>query len=258
METVDCIVVGAGAVGLGVARTLATAGREVLVLEAEPRIGEHTSSRNSEVIHGGMYYPTGSLRAHHCPRGRRLLYEFCASHGVPHRKCGKLIVATEDAEIVKMEAILKQGLTNGVEGFAMIDGAEARKMEPALHCVAALHSPETGIVDSHQFMTALRGELLALDPGFHRVLEDAEIEVQAGGPVAFVDQHVPERERVLAPRDGDQHRLVLREHVVLPDRLANLIAEELEKVRSAERGVVTPELEDRRLPALAALHRGSD
>jgi L-2-hydroxyglutarate oxidase LhgO len=117
------------------------------------------SSRNSEVIHGGMYYPTGSLRAVHCPRGRRLMYEFCASHGVPHRKCGKLIVATEDAEVAKVEAILQQGQANGVEGFRLIDGAAARAMEPALNCVAALHSPETGIVDSHSFMRALQGDL---------------------------------------------------------------------------------------------------
>jgi L-2-hydroxyglutarate oxidase LhgO len=153
------LVVGAGVVGLAVARAAARAGHEVIVAEATRGIGNGVSSRNSEVIHGGMYYPTGSLRARHCPRGRRMLYEFCASHGVPHRKCGKLIVATEDAEVAKMEAILRQGATNGVEGFVMIDGAGARAMEPALACVAALHSPETGIVDSHAFMRALQGDL---------------------------------------------------------------------------------------------------
>ena len=103
------LVVGAGVVGLAVARAAALAGHEVIVAEATRGIGNGVSSRNSEVIHGGMYYPTGSLRALHCPRGRRMLYDFCASHGVPHRKCGKLIVATEDAEVAKMEAILKQG-----------------------------------------------------------------------------------------------------------------------------------------------------
>ena len=153
------LVVGAGVVGLAMARAAALKGHEVIVAEATKGIGNGVSSRNSEVIHGGMYYPSGSLRAYHCPRGRRMLYEFCASHGVPHRKCGKLIVATEDAEVSKMEAILKQGIANGVEGFELIDGATARKMEPALHCVAALRSPETGIIDSHQFMTALRGDL---------------------------------------------------------------------------------------------------
>ena len=159
MRLMQVLVVGAGVVGLAVARAAALKGHEVIVAETTKGIGNGVSSRNSEVIHGGMYYPTGSLRAHHCPRGRRLMYEFCASHGVPHRKCGKLIVATEDAEVAKMEAILKQGETNGVEGFALIDGAAARAMEPALNCVAALHSPETGIVDSHSFMRALQGDL---------------------------------------------------------------------------------------------------
>ena len=112
------LVVGAGVVGLAIARAAALKGHEVIVAEATKGIGNGVSSRNSEVIHGGMYYPTGSLRALHCPRGRRLMYEFCASHGVPHRKCGKLIVATEDAEVAKMEAILKQGQANGVEGFS--------------------------------------------------------------------------------------------------------------------------------------------
>ena len=153
------LVVGAGVVGLAVARAAARNGHEVIVAEATKGIGNGVSSRNSEVIHGGMYYPTGSLRAVHCPRGRRLMYEFCASHGVPHRKCGKLIVATEDAEVAKMEAIFKQGHANGVEGFKLIDGAAVRAMEPALNCVAALHSPETGIVDSHSFMRALQGDL---------------------------------------------------------------------------------------------------
>src|SRR4029078_4103637 len=153
------LVVGAGVVGLAVARAGAGNGHEVIVAEATKGIGNGVSSRNSEVIHGGMYYPTGSLRAVHCPRGRRLMYEFCASHGGPHRKCGKLIVATEDPEVAKMEAILGQGLANGVEGFRMIDGAAARAMEPALNCVAALHSPETGIVDGHAFMRALQGDL---------------------------------------------------------------------------------------------------
>jgi L-2-hydroxyglutarate oxidase LhgO len=180
------LVVGAGVVGLAVARAAALAGHEVIVAEQTKGIGNGVSSRNSEVIHGGMYYPSGSLRAHHCPRGRRMLYEFCASHGVPHRKCGKLIVATEDAEVGKMEAILKQGHANGVENFELIDGAAARAMEPALNCVAALRSPETGIIDSHQFMTALRGDLedrggmIAFDTRIERM-----ILTQAGWLVRF-------------------------------------------------------------------------
>ncbi len=153
------LVVGAGIVGLAVARAAALAGHDVIVAEATRGIGNGVSSRNSEVIHGGMYYPTGSLRAEHCPRGRRMLYDFCASHGVPHRKCGKLIVATEDAEIAKMEAILTQGQANGVEGLELIECAKARAMEPALNCVAAVWSPETGIIDSHALMNAYRGDL---------------------------------------------------------------------------------------------------
>ena len=180
------LVVGAGVVGLAIARAAALKGHEVIVAEATKGIGNGVSSRNSEVIHGGMYYPTGSLRAFHCPRGRRLMYAFCASHGVPHRKCGKLIVATEDAEVAKMEAILKQGQANGVEGLAMIDGAAARAMEPELACVAALHSPETGIVDSHSFMRALQGDLedrggaIAFDTRVERL-----IHTQAGWVVRF-------------------------------------------------------------------------
>jgi L-2-hydroxyglutarate oxidase LhgO len=153
------LVVGAGVVGLAVARAAALKGHEVVIAEMTRGIGNGVSSRNSEVIHGGMYYPTGSLRAVHCPRGRRLLYDFCVSHGVPHRKCGKLIVATEHGEVAKMEAILRQGAINGVEDFAMIEGAAARAMEPQLRCVAALHSPQTGIIDSHSFMRALQGDV---------------------------------------------------------------------------------------------------
>ena len=180
------LVVGAGVVGLAVARAATLAGHEVIVAEATRGIGNGVSSRNSEVIHGGMYYPTGSLRALHCPRGRRMLYDFCASHGVPHRKCGKLIVATEDAEIAKMAAILQQGQTNGVVGFTMIDGAAARALEPALNCVAALHSPETGIIDSHSFMRALQGDLedrggvIAFDTRIERLIHS-----QAGWRVVF-------------------------------------------------------------------------
>jgi L-2-hydroxyglutarate oxidase LhgO len=180
------LVIGAGVVGLAIARAAAREGHEVIVAERTKGIGNGVSSRNSEVIHGGMYYPTGSLRAYHCPRGRRLMYEFCASHGIPHRKCGKLIVATEEGEVGKMEAILKQGEINGVEGFKMIDAAAARAMEPALHCVAALHSPETGIVDSHSFMRALQGDLedrggaIAFDTKVERLLH-----TQAGWVVRY-------------------------------------------------------------------------
>ena len=155
------LVVGAGVIGLGVARAVAMAGHDVIVAEAADGIGTGISSRNSEVIHAGMYYPTGSLRAQLCPRGNRMLYEFCKTHGVAHRRCGKLIVATNDAERMRLEAIHAQGITNGVEGLELIGGNAARDMEPELTCVAALVSPSTGIIDGHAYMLALQGDLEA-------------------------------------------------------------------------------------------------
>ncbi len=155
----QAVVIGAGVVGLATARALALAGCDVIVLEAAAIIGSGTSSRNSEVVHGGMYYPTGSGKARFCVEGRRMLYAFCESHGVPHRKCGKLIVATNDAETSKIEQIAALGRRNGVEGLEMLTGATAREAEPALTCTAALWSPETGIIDSHAFMLALQGDL---------------------------------------------------------------------------------------------------
>jgi L-2-hydroxyglutarate oxidase LhgO len=153
------LVVGAGAVGLAVARKAALAGHDVIVAEATSGIGNGVSSRNSEVVHGGMYYPTGSRRALHCTHGRRMLYDFCVAHGVPHRKSGKLIVATNSAELAKVEQIFAQGRANEVEGLEMIGGNSARALEPELSCVGALQSPETGIFDSHAYMLALRGDL---------------------------------------------------------------------------------------------------
>jgi L-2-hydroxyglutarate oxidase LhgO len=152
------LVIGAGVVGLALARQAALVGHEVIVAESTGGIGNGVSSRNSEVIHAGMYYPTGSERAKHCVRGRRLLYEFCESHGVPHKKVGKLIVATDEKQKAKIEGIAKQGEINDVEGLELIGANAARAMEPALNCVAALHSPETGIIDSHAYMLALQGE----------------------------------------------------------------------------------------------------
>jgi len=153
------LVIGAGVVGLAVARAVARKGHDVAVAEAANAIGTGISSRNSEVIHAGMYYATGTLRGRHCVRGRRMLYAFCASHGVPHRKCGKLVVATNAAELDKIQAIAVQGGINGVEGLELIGGNAARAMEPELACIGALHSPETGIIDGHAYMLALRGDL---------------------------------------------------------------------------------------------------
>jgi L-2-hydroxyglutarate oxidase LhgO len=153
------LVVGAGVVGLAIARAAALAGHEVIVAEAADAIGTGVSSRNSEVIHAGLYYPTGSKRAYHCPRGRRMLYDLCTSHGVPHRKCGKLVVATNTAEMQRLEGILAQARINGVEGVDIIESAAAKRLEPHLACVAAMRSPETGVVDSHRYMLALQGDL---------------------------------------------------------------------------------------------------
>jgi len=153
------LVAGAGVIGLAIARAAALRGHDVIVAEATGGIGNGISSRNSEVIHGGIYYPTGSLRARHATRGRRMLYEFCASHGVAHNKCGKLIVATDAAEFTKVEALMAQGEANGVEGLELIGGNAARAFEGELACIGALSSPQSGIIDSHGYMRALWGEL---------------------------------------------------------------------------------------------------
>lgn len=154
-ECVDVVVVGAGVVGLAVARALAGAGREVLILEAEDGIGTGQSSRNSEVVHAGLYYPTGSHKADLCVRGREQLYAFCRERGVGHARCGKLVVATSVAQQPALRALLQKGLDNGVDDLRWLEGDAARALEPQLRCIAALHSPSTGIVDSHGFMKAL-------------------------------------------------------------------------------------------------------
>jgi L-2-hydroxyglutarate oxidase LhgO len=154
---VETIVVGAGAVGLAIAHALATSGREVMVLEQHALIGSETSSRNSEVIHAGIYYPPGSLRARLCVRGKELLYPFCAEHGVPHLRCGKLLVATHESQIPKLLAFKETAAKNGVTDLEHIGGNAARDLEPELSCVAALVSPSTGILDAHSFMLALEG-----------------------------------------------------------------------------------------------------
>jgi L-2-hydroxyglutarate oxidase LhgO len=158
-DTVDCVVVGAGVVGLAVARVLALQGREVLVLEAADAIGTGISSRNSEVIHAGLYYPTGSLKAQLCVRGKELLYAYCAERGVPHRRCGKLLVATSAAQLASVESIQARAQANGVLDLQWLSRDEALALEPALECVGALLSPSTGIVDSHALMLALQGDL---------------------------------------------------------------------------------------------------
>lgn len=157
METVDAIVIGAGVVGLAVAAELAQRGLAPLVLEAEDHFGAGTSSRNSEVIHAGIYYPAGSLKARLCVAGRELLYAYCAANHVPHRRCGKLIVAADEGEHERLETIAAAAATNGVDDLRWLDAREARALEPALACSAALLSPSTGIIDSHGLMLSLLG-----------------------------------------------------------------------------------------------------
>ena len=157
MERVDALVIGAGAVGLAVARALAQAGHETIVAESQNAIGQGVSSRNSEVIHAGLYYPPGSLKARLCVRGKELLYALCASHGVDHRRCGKLTVANSDAEATALRGLQQRAAANGV-AVEWLDAAQALALEPALRCQAALLSPGTGVVDSHGFMLALQGD----------------------------------------------------------------------------------------------------
>lgn len=159
MEQVDCVVIGAGVVGLAVARALALSGREVLVLEAAEAIGTQTSSRNSEVIHAGIYYPQGSLKALLCVQGKQMLYDYCAERGIGHRRCGKLIVATAEQQVPALQGILAKAAANGVDDLVLLTREQARALEPALECVAAIHSPSTGIVDSHGLMLSLQGDL---------------------------------------------------------------------------------------------------
>ena len=187
METVECVVVGAGVVGLAVARALACAGREVLVLEAAKTVGTETSSRNSEVIHAGIYYPKSSIMARSCVSGKMALYAYCLEHGIPYSACGKLIVAISDKEIPRLLEIKKRANDNGVSDIQLLSAAEARALEPELHCTGALLSPSTGIIDSHAYMLSLQGEFEATGGmlAFQTALASARvtgrgIEIRAG------------------------------------------------------------------------------
>ncbi len=157
-EQVDCAVIGAGVVGLAIARELALAGREVIVLEAADAIGTHTSSRNSEVIHAGLYYPKGSLKARFCVSGKTMLYDYCARHGVPHSNVGKIVVAVAEDEIATLKSYVAKAEGNGVGDLRWLSREELRKLEPDVECVAGFLSPSTGIVDSHSLMLAYQGD----------------------------------------------------------------------------------------------------
>ena len=156
---VETVVVGAGVVGLAIARTLANKGQQVFVLEQHNRTGTETSSRNSQVIHAGLYYPQNSLRAELCVKGKALLYAFCEENGVAHQRCGKLLVATSESEITRLEEIASNAARNGVHDLQRLSANETRKLEPEVDCVAAYLSPSTGVIDTHGLMTALEGHL---------------------------------------------------------------------------------------------------
>jgi len=188
VDSVECIVVGAGVVGLAVARALALAGREVIVLEQAEGIGTETSSRNSEVIHAGIYYPAASFMARFCVAGRRALYAYCRERGVPFNNCGKLIVATNADEDARLAGIKARAEANGVEGMRVLSRAEALALEPALHCTSALFSPVTGVVDSHAFMLALQGDaenagaaVVFFSPVTGARVREGGLEVDVGG-----------------------------------------------------------------------------
>jgi L-2-hydroxyglutarate oxidase LhgO len=158
IEKTGAVVIGAGVVGLACARELAGRGVETIIVERHETFGQETSSRNSEVVHAGLYYPAGSLKARLCVEGNRALYAYCAERGIAHRRCGKLIVAASDAQLAYLHTLREQAVRNGVDDTRLLDAGESVRMEPALRCAAALYSPSTGIVDSHALMLALLGD----------------------------------------------------------------------------------------------------
>ena len=226
VERVDCVVLGAGVVGLACTRALALAGRDVLLLEAAEGIGTGTSSRNSEVIHAGIYYPTGSFKARFCVQGRERLYAYCSERGVPYSRLGKLIVAADEAEVPTLGTIQAKAAANGVD-LIPLAAAAARAMEPQLRCAAALHSPMTGIVDSHALMLAFQGE--AEDAGalvaFHARVEGGAVadggirlcvggkepmELQARALVNAIGLHAPDLARTI---EGIPSQTIPRAHL---------------------------------------------
>lgn len=217
MDSVETVVVGAGVVGLAIARSLARSGREVVILEALDLIGSETSARNSEVIHAGIYYPTGSLKARLCVEGRRMLYTYCAERGVAHRNCGKLIVAARDDDQAALDAIDRRARAADVDDLQWLSGAQAIALEPALRCAQALLSPSTGIIDSHGLMVAFRGE--AEDHGAMLALKSRVVSARAlvgGGFELVVDA------------DGQRTELAAKEFVNSAGLGANALAAAIE------------------------------
>ncbi len=190
MDSVDVVVIGAGVIGLAVARALARQGREVLILEAAESFGTGASSRNSEVIHAGIYYPRGSLKATMCVTGRALLYDFCEQYGIPFRRCGKLIVATAEAQLAELDKIKKAALANGVT-LEYFSRARALELEPRLECEGALHSPLTGIIDSHAYMLALLGQAESRGATLVTDSRVTSVRLESGGVLIGVNDEPP-------------------------------------------------------------------
>lgn len=188
---IEAVVIGAGAVGLACGRALARAGHDTVILEKAAAIGTETSSRNSEVIHAGIYYPKDSLKAALCVRGREMLYRYLDTHALPYRRCGKFIAATEESQLADLEALAARAHANGVTNIMEVTGARARRLEPALRCAAALHSPSTGILDAHAYMLSLRGAFEDAGGMIAFGARAARIEAGSGGFTVHVEGDTP-------------------------------------------------------------------